>query len=306
MRGRWGVYAGLTYVVVCWGLNVVLVKSAIARIDPLAFTALRFMAMTPLAFGLVYATGERVAIRRRDLGWLVACAAFGYGLYQYLWILGLANTSAFASSLLGATAPVFTIVIVATFGNERVRSVRWVGAGIALLGIAVFEGAFAGHATFRLGDALSLLSSISFACYNVVTARLTTRYSPVVLVAVTLSMGMLMILPAGIPRLLHSDLGHVGWAVWGPFLFAVFFPIVLTWPVWNHGIAVIGAARAGLFGFLVPIVSGLAEIALLGTRLAPHQVAGAIVCIGGMVVASLFGKYSVSAIWAERALPLER
>ena len=306
MRSRAIVYAGLTYVVVCWGLNIVLVKSAIARLDPLAFTALRFLAMTPLAFGLVFATGERIAIRRRDLGLLVLCAAFGYGLYQYLWILGLANTTAFASSLLGATAPIFTIAIVALLGDERIRSVRWIGAGVALFGIAVFEGAFAGHATFRLGDALTLLSSISFACYNVVTARLTTRYSPLTLVAITLAIGMLMILPAGIPRLAHADLAHLGWAVWGPFLFAVLFPIVLTWPVWNYGIAVIGPARAGLFGFLVPIVAGIAGTLILGTRLEAHQIVGAAICIAGMILASLFGRYSVRAIWAERSLPLER
>ena len=306
MRPRWKVYLGLTYVVICWGLNVVLVKSAIAHLDPLAFTSLRFLAMTPLAFGLVYATGERIAIRRRDLALLIACAALGYGLYQYLWIFGLANTSAFASALLGATAPIFTISIVALLGHERVRSVRWIGAGIALFGIAVFEGGFAARATFRIGDLLTLLSSISFAGYNVVTARLTARYSPVVLVAITMTMGMLMILPAGIPRLAHADLAHLGWAVWGPFLFAVFFPIVLTWPVWNYGISVIGAARAGLFGFLVPIVAGFASVWVLGARLEAHQIAGAVVCIAGMFLASLFGRYSVSAIWAERSLPLER
>jgi drug/metabolite transporter (DMT)-like permease len=300
------VYAGLTFVVVCWGLNIVLVKSAISHIDPLAFTALRFLAMSPLAFGLVYAMGEKIEIRRNDLGLLIVCAAFGYGLYQYLWILGLANTSAFASSLLGATAPVFTIAIVALLGHERVRSVRWIGAGLALFGIAVFEGAFAGHATFRIGDLLTLLSSISFAGYNVVTARLTTRYSPVTLVAITLTMGMLMILPAGIPRLVHADLAHLGWSVWGPFLFAVLFPIVLTWPVWNYGISVIGPARAGLFGFLVPLVAGFAGIFMLGARLEAHQLAGAAICITGMILASLFGRYSVSAIWAERSLPLER
>lgn len=306
MRSRWKVYLGLTYVVICWGLNIVLVKSAISHLDPLVFTTLRFLAMTPLAFGLVYASGERIAIRRGDLGLLIVCAALGYGLYQYFWIFGLANTSAFASSLLGATAPVFTIAVVALLGHERVRSVRWIGAGVALFGIAVFEGGFAARTTFRIGDLLTLLSSISFAGYNVVTARLTERYSPIVLVAITMTMGMLMILPAGIPRLAHADLSHLGWTVWGPFIFAVFFPIVLTWPVWNYGIAVIGAARAGLFGFLVPIVAGVADIWVLGAHFETHQIAGAVICIAGMVLASLFGRYSVSAIWAERSLPLER
>jgi hypothetical protein len=35
VRSRAVVYAGLLYVAVCWGLNVVLVKAAIGRLDPL-------------------------------------------------------------------------------------------------------------------------------------------------------------------------------------------------------------------------------------------------------------------------------
>jgi len=299
------VYIGLLYVLACWGLNTVLIKGAIAHVDPLAFTALRFLAMTPLAFALVYASGERIRIERRDIWPLVLCAFFGYGAYQYVWILGLANTSAFASTLLGATSPIFTLAIVAVAGHEKIRSVRWIGAG-ALLGIAIFEGAFAGHATFRIGDALTVVSSIVFAAYNVSTSRLLDRYSPVALVAITMTLGMLMILPVGIPRLLHSDITHFGWEVWGPFAFAVVFPIVLTWPVWNYGIGQIGAARAGLFGFLVPVVAGFTSIPLLGTRFEPHQLIGAAVCIVGMILASLLGKFSVTAIWAERSLPLER
>ncbi len=306
VRSRLLVYLGLIYVVVVWGLNIVLVKSAIALLDPLAFTALRFIAMTPLAFGLVYALGERVRIQRRDLLLLMLCAACGYGFYQYLWVIGLANTSAFASSLLGATAPIFTLAIVALLGDERVGSIRWLGAGIALFGIAVFEGAFAGRATFRLGDVLTTLSSLSFAGYSVVTARLIGRYSPVVLVAVTMTMGMLMILPAGIPRLVHAPLGHLGWNVWGPFIFAVVFPIVLTWPIWNYGISQIGAARASLFAFLVPVVAGFASIVVLGATFEVHQVVGATICIAGMMLASLFGRFSIAAIWAERSMPLER
>jgi drug/metabolite transporter (DMT)-like permease len=300
------VYAGLLYVAVCWGLNVVLVKAAIDRLDPLVFATLRFVAMTPLIFGLAAATGQRVRVRKRDLALLIACAACGYGAYQYFWILGLANTSAFASSLLGATAPVFTLLIVALTGQERISAGRWTGAGIALAGIAVFEGAFAGHATFRLGDALTLLSSISFAGYNVLTARLVGRYPPIVLVAITMTIGTLMIAPAGAFRLPHVDLTHLGWAVWGPFAFAVVFPIVLTWPVWNYGIAQIGAARAGLFGFLVPIVAGFASIWILGSHLEAHQITGAAICLAGMAIAIVLGRLSIAGIWSERSSPLER
>jgi drug/metabolite transporter (DMT)-like permease len=284
------VYLGLLYVVACWGLNTVLVKSAITMLNPIVFTSLRFAAMTPLVFGLVYATGQRPSIRRADIPALVLCAALGYGIYQFLWILGLANTSAFANSLFGSMSPIFTLGIVALFGQERVRSLRWFGAGVALFGVAVFEGVSQGRITFHLGDVLSLLSAICFAGYNVSASQLVGRYSPLVLVAVTMTIGMLMILPIGVAQLFHTDLRGLGWKVWGPFVFAVIFPIVLTWPVWNYGIARLGAARTSLFGFLVPIVAGVLSIPILGARFEPHQLIGAVLCIGGMVLAVPAGK----------------
>jgi drug/metabolite transporter (DMT)-like permease len=284
------VYLGLLYVVACWGLNTVLVKSAITLLNPVAFTTLRFLAMTPLAFALVYASGQRPSLRREDLVPLIVCAALGYGIYQFLWILGLANTSAFANSLFGSMSPIFTLGFVALLGQERVRGLRWAGAAIALFGIAVFEGTVGGRVTFRLGDVLSLLSAVCFAGYNISASRLVGRYSPVVLVALTMTLGTLMILPAGVPQLLHTNLGQFGWSVWGPFLFAVLFPIVLTWPVWNYGIARLGAARTSLFGFLVPIIAGILSVPILGARFQPHQLVGAALCIGGMVLAVPAGK----------------
>ena len=44
----------------------------------------------------------------------------------------------------------------------------------------------------------------------------------------------------------------------------------------------------------------------LGMRFEPHQIVGAAICILGMMLASVLGKFSFTAIWAERALPLER
>ena len=284
------VYLGLLYVVTCWGLNTVLVKSAITSLNPVVFTTLRFLAMTPLAFGLVYASGQRPSIRREDLAPLVVCAALGYGIYQFLWILGLANTSAFANSLFGSMSPIFTLGLVALLGHECVRGLRWAGAGIALFGVAVFEGASHGRVTFHLGDILSLLSAVCFAGYNISASRLVDRYSPVVLVAVTMTIGTLMILPIGAAGVLHTNLHRFGWSVWGPFAFAVLFPIVLTWPVWNYGIARLGAARTSLFGFLVPIIAGILSVPILGARFEAHQLIGAALCLGGMALAVPAGK----------------
>jgi drug/metabolite transporter (DMT)-like permease len=300
---RLTVVLALLYVVFCWGLNTVLVKIAIGHIDPLAFMALRFLVMPPLAVLMLRIAGERIHIERRDLPMLLLAGACGYGLYQYCWVVGLANTTPFASALLGSFAPLFTLSIVAITGHERVRPGRWIGAGIALVGIAVFEGVFSGRAAFRLGDELTLLGAAIFAIYNVVSAKLLDRYSPLSLLVITMCIGAVMIVPSGIPAILHTDYAHVGWQTWAIFGFAVFFPIMLTYPVWSWGITQIGPGRVSLFSYLTPIVAGAVSIPMLGTHIDGYHLLGAAICLGGMIVANVLGQVS---LWSSRTLGVER
>ncbi len=294
------------YVVFCWALNTVILKYAFRAFDPLALTAMRFIAMTPLAFVLARVRGERVRLHRRDLPLLLVCGACGYGVYQYLWVIGLAHTTPFASALLGSMAPVMTLAIVAASGQERVRSGRWAGAVVALIGVAVFEGAFAGHATFRIGDALTLLSTALFAIFNVVSARVLDRYTPMAFVAITMAIGTAMILPGAAPALLHQRFTHIAPVYWAIYGYAVLFPILLTYPVWSLGISRLGAARTSLFQFGSPVLAGLLSVVLLRVRIEPHQIVGAAVCIAGMALAQAIGKQSLFALWAQRTQGVER
>ena len=306
MRSRWVLYAGLLYVIAAWALNTVFVKQAVTEIEPLAFTFLRFLAMTPLAFALVRLVGHRIHVARRDIPLLVLCGACGYGVYQYFWILGLSRTTAFASALLGAMSPVFTLVIVAATHQERVRSGRWLGAVVALAGIAIFEGAFSGAAAFRIGDLLTLGAALVFATYTVVSARLLDRYTPLELLAITMAVGTVIIAPGGIPAIARTNLAHLGLDVWWRLIFATLFPILLTYPVWSYAITRIGPARVSMFGFLVPIAAGILSVPLLHARFTGYEIAGAAVCLSGMLVSNILGRVSVTTLWAQRSRPLER
>lgn len=286
-------YGALLYVVTAWALNAILAKQAIEQMSPLGFTFLRFLVMTPLAFGLAFIFDGRVHIERRDIPALLACGFCGFGAYQYFWILGLANTTPFATSLIGALAPIFTLSAVALLGHERVRSGRFLGAAIALFGIAIFEGAFNGAANAHIGDALVLGSAAVFAGYNVVGSRLMRRYRPMELLALNMSVGTLMLVPGGVPGLMHTNLMLMGWDVWWRFIYAALFPILLTYPVWTYAIAKIGAGKGSIFAFLVPVITGIASVPLMHATFRPYELVGAAVCLGGMLMAYLLGNVSL-------------
>jgi drug/metabolite transporter (DMT)-like permease len=291
------IYGALLYVVLAWALNMIVAKQAIEQMNPLAFTFVRFLIMTPLAFLLVWVSGGRIHIERRDIPALLVCGACGFGFYQYLWVTGLAHTTPFASALLGATSPIFTLAIVAIAGHEHVRPGRWFGVAIALLGVAIFEGAFSGNAIVHVGDMLILASAAVFAGYNVVGSRLMARYQPLELLAIGLTIGTIMLIPGGAPALLHTNLGALGWDVWWRVGYATLFPILLTYPVWIWGINKLGAGKGSIIQFLTPVFTGILSVPILHAAFLPYELVGAIVCLGGMLFAFALGRPSrISAI----------
>lgn len=305
-KSRAFTYLGLSYVVAAWALNTVIIKHAVTDVNPLAFTALRFLAMAPLTVLLALVRGEPIRFQRRDLPLLLLCGLCGYGVYQYFWIIGLSHTTPFASALLGSLTPIFTLAIAALLGQERVHTGRWLGAGVAILGVAIFEGAFSGRFQIRIGDALTLCAAITFATYNIVSSRLLDRYSPLSLLAVTMLIGTVIFLPGALPSLVHQNFRTMPPIDWWIYAYAVIFPIVLTYPVWSYGITQIGVARTSLFAFAVPVLTGLFSIWILHIHISAYQIIGGLICIAGMAAAQLLGTFSLTALWAERTLPMER
>ena len=113
----------LLLMVLIWGANYSIVKSAFAEIDPQAFNAVRMMLATLLFLAVMGIARTRqpgqgghgvfytpAPFTRRDwwtLAWLGAVGHFGY---QVLFIGGLARTSVANCSLIIATSPVVIAV----------------------------------------------------------------------------------------------------------------------------------------------------------------------------------------------------
>src|SRR5215211_2532583 len=164
-------------VVGLWASTFIVTKHAFAEMTPLAFSFVRFGLMTALAFAVLAARGRSWRVRRKDLPRFALAGLTGYTLYQLGFVLGLARTSPFSSSLLIAMVPLFTMLILAVRG-ERTSLRGWAGLAVALAGVAIFLADQVGTAGTILGDALSLGASVSFALYGLVNRPLVRAYPP--------------------------------------------------------------------------------------------------------------------------------
>jgi len=293
---------GLVFVVAVWGLSPTIFKVALEEVQPLTFVIMRFTLLSVVAVAAVLVAAARnpalrpFRIKRGDFAPLIISGLSGYGIYQLFYIEGLYRTTAFGSALFSATVPLWSAVLLALLRVERIRAGQWVGIGISLCGIVWFLSAARTPseapidraltpATIVVGNALSFAGAGLFALYGVVNKRLAARYSPPELMCYTLLVGTVALAPFGAASLAQQNWSHVDWRLWVILPYSVFFPIYITYSIWNWAIGKRGVGYVTLYNYAVPVLGGLVAFVALGEALSVTQGLAAAVVLGGMLVA---------------------
>jgi drug/metabolite transporter (DMT)-like permease len=276
---------GQLVVVGLWASTFIVTKAAFAEIAPLAFTFVRFALMTALAFAVLAARGRSWRVRRADLPRFLMAGLAGYTFYQLGFVLGLERTSPFASSLLIAMVPLFTMLLLALRG-ERTPARGWSGLALALIGVTIFLADQLGRGAdgSLLGDALSVGAAISFALYGVVNRPLARDYPPETYTAYTLLAGSLPLMLIATPSALAQDWGAVSALGWLAIVYMVVLPVYVAYMIWNWAIARRGAAAATSFSLLVPIASGSLSAWLFGEQFGALKLLGAALVLAGLAI----------------------
>lgn len=292
---------GLLFVVLIWGISPTFFKIALKEVQPLTLVIMRFLLLSMLAVVALLIAARRqplirpFRIRRADVAPLIVSGLSGYGVYQLLYIEGLANTTVFAATLFAATVPLWSAVLLAALRIERIRFWQWIGIAVSLGGIVWFLSA--GHTSgakvdrsltptnILIGDVLSFLAAGLFALYGVVNKRLAKRFSPPELMAYTLLIGTITLLPFGVVALAHQNWSHVTWRFWVILPYSVFFPIYITYSIWNWAIGKRGVGYVTLYNYATPVLGGIAAFLILGESLDVWQMLAAVVVLAGMLLA---------------------
>lgn len=274
----------LALMALIWGVNIIVIKAALAVFQPLAFNALRF----PIASLLLLAT---VALlypawpERRLWAPLSFYGVLGNSLYQLGFIEGLGRTRAGNAALLMAANPVLTAVISHWRGHERFSVRDWTGLALSAGGVGLVvlgSGMEVGFGATVSGDLLILGAVLCWALYAVGSAPLVHELGPVPMTAWTTSLGSVPILLMGLPGLLHQRWESVTPAAWGAVLYASLGAIVTGYLLWARGIRVLGSTRVAQYSNFTPVFAFLAAWPLLGETPTLWQVAGGAAILSGM------------------------
>jgi drug/metabolite transporter (DMT)-like permease len=267
-----------------WGVNIIVIKAALAVVSPLAFNALRFPLASIVLLAVAWLLKQPLPARRY---WapLALYGFLGNTLYQIGFILGLGYTRAGNAALLMAANPVLTAAIAHWRGHERMTSRDWMGIALSGAGVAVVvigSEADVGFGATAFGDLLILGAVVCWALYAVGSSPLVHELGTVRMTVWTTVLGAVPILLMGVPSLMAQSWPAVTPAAWGAVLYASLGAIVTGYLLWACGIKTLGSTRVALYSNFTPVFAFLAAWPLLGETPTLWQVVGGSAIGAGM------------------------
>lgn len=272
---------------VIWAGNFIVVKGALDELPPVAFTTIRFAMAAVVLLALTRVLEGSVTLPRRDVLPLIALGAIGFGIYQPLWTIALAQTTAGDSALLIAGTPIFTLLIAAAIGSDHLTRGRLIGALVGFAGVAlvVASTGATGLPGHLVGDLLTVVAAALWATYVAFGAPVLRRHSPLRIVAWAVTVGTFVMAPIGLWQLASADLSRL--TVETPFalVYAGLASIAFGNVIQFRAVQAIGPARAAAFQFLVPPMTVVLAAIFLRESIRIEQVLGGIVIVAGILIA---------------------
>lgn len=253
--------------IIVWGVTFISTKVLLAEFTPTEILLLRFL-LGWIALWVVCPHALAVGNRKDELLFALAGLS-GVTLYFLLENMALTLTLAANVGVIVAMAPFFTALLAWHF-LDGVRPGRTFLSGfvVAITGIACISRNGNELALNPAGDVLALLAALSWAVYSIIVRILAARgYGSLRATRRIFFYGLLCMLPilpvTGISLRPEALLRPINCA---NLLFLGLCASALCFVTWTFSVRRLGAVKASLYIYLVPVVTVLTSIAILHER----------------------------------------
>lgn len=274
---------------VVWGSTFVVTKATVREWPPLTLAAVRFlMAAVVLAPFALARGGLGVLPRPLPIARLALMGLLGVVIFSVGFNYALVHASATQGALIYALTPA-AIAAAAVLGLAEVPSRRR-SAGIVLSVAGVVGVVAAGESSAAspaplLGAACMAAAVLAWAGYTVLAKRLAAN-DQIVVIACVSALGALMLAPLAALELWQAPWPNPSAQGWLGLVFLSVVASALAFIVYGRALRVLDASLVGAYANLDPIVGVLTAVLLLGESLNGLQVAGGVVALAGLWLAS--------------------
>jgi len=273
----------LLFVVILWGINVVMIKYLTYFFPPLALAPIRISLATCLLVPIVFKTYGLCRIPKRLFLPLSGVALFSIFLHHLSLSWGVAATSATHAALILGLNPLCTSLMASRWAGEPLSKTKTVGIVLGFCGVAIVVwGKAQGTATLT-GDLVMFMATLT-AVTGSLFIKYCTRELPVLVVTaythLAASVGLLLF-GIGVNSVWYDSAAFAPLPM-AVLLFSSFINTAMGAWWWNTGIQRIGASKSSLFQNGIPIAGVFASVVFLGEPLRLEHILALLLVVVGV------------------------
>ncbi len=259
-------FAALLAVQALFGTLPVIGKVVLGALPAVALVGFR-VGITAIVLLAFQSYRKRLWLQnRRDYVQLAVLSLFGVVFNQLLFIGGLSLTKAANTSLLAVTIPVFTMVVSAIIGSERLRLIKVLGIFLAAAGIVFLidprNASFSSQTT--TGDIMIILNSLSFGIYVATSKDVVTRNGAFRSMMWVFIFASVICVPLGLVSVSTIAIGEISSSVWLLVLYIAVGATALPYLLNAWALARVDPSTLAVFIYLQPLIGFALAVIFLG------------------------------------------
>ena len=267
------------FCVIVWGISYAVTRSAVQQIMPFTLACLRFYLAAALLWGIMRKLNLK--LQKSDYGSFLAVTFIGTTLYFTCENLGLKLTTASHGSLIIATIPLGTELVLAWRKRCRPPLKIWLGTIMALSGTALLIGRSTGGASV-LGDLLMFGAVACWIVYTFQVDNLARRYPPLLITFWMMLMGAISFTPGAILEWLLKPQPWPDFWAWWQVLFLGVVCSALAYDFWNRAVSTLGPTVSNTLLYFIPLFGVLSGILFLNEPITAELFWGGGLIFGGV------------------------
>ncbi len=280
--------------IIIWGTTFISTKVLLADFKPVEILFFRFVMGFAVLFGVC--PHRMKGVNRRQEMTFVLAGLCGICLYYLLENIALTYTMASNVGVIISVAPFFTAILSRLFlkSEGKLRANFFLGFMVAMAGVALISFNGSKLELNPMGDLLAVLAAFVWACYSILTRKVSNFGYPVILTTRrTFFYGILFMIPALF--LFDFEMGLGRFADVTNLLNILYLGLgasALCFVTWNLAVKVLGAVKTSVYIYMVPVITVVTSVFILKEPVTWVSVTGTVLAVVGLFFSEYSGKGS--------------
>lgn len=246
---------------ILWSGNFIVARDIKDIVDPYSLSFYRWLLATIilLPFAIVPLIKNIVIVKRHFI-YLSIVSILGVSLFNTLIYVASHTSSALNLSIISITFPIIVIIISRVIFKEHIGINKFTGILIVLAGVLLLitrgDISVLVNITFNIGDLWVLLAAISFAVYSILLRYKPKTLSMITFQLITFILGTIYLIPLFLwefdTRVINEPTLNNTISI----LYIAICSSLLAFIFWNKSIELLGATKAGMIYYTLPIFTG--------------------------------------------------